>query len=338
MRSLFRPLYSILILIALCVFGSSSALSEEAAPQVYMLSTPIEQTTELPKALAGAWLVSDFGFAVFDAYIGYHLTGIPYTMLLTALNSLNLEVLTLYPKQRGLLMLLAEWKRRKDMQEIANVDGVRRIRVFSAGRAERKDPISATLRSKSIVFIETDKTPPGDFISNGWIPVHDLAETKIDLRLRINDEPVGSPIEIPLRSLFSGEPMDPTARAEWISKIDEWNHGFSFLERNVTQKMTAQRKSVEASLEIHGIEHPLGELGSGIAVDRLLAINPTARLIAWVKKLRNQEIEDAGKIFSKDMVVLNPETDEGKTFRDCVESRLYRGLGRALGTMIIRDP
>jgi hypothetical protein len=234
--------------------------------RLYMLTTPIEQTTELTRGIKAAALAFDVLVVTTKATIAYHVAG-RYPAGMVVLNGMLTEVGTFTAETRGLMAAQSLHNRKKELQEIANGDGVEQIRVFTVGDFNNRGITSATLHSTSIVFAETNGEMPADHRGSEWVPVENPDHAKIRLTLRINGQEKGEPIDIPLEDLFNGTPAVDRPSERRKSRTQIARAGDRRRARNRRRRVShrQRRRGQQVRRQDLGYDAhaPGGELGEG---------------------------------------------------------------------------
>jgi hypothetical protein len=122
--------------VALLIFAPFCNVAR-ADTELYMLSDTLSQTVRLSKPLA----LADFGVSMTyatGATIGaYHLSGgnVAVTTLAGLYQYLG-EVPPLLGKMRAIMEVSGRWKNQKNLQKIADIEGVEKLHVFTTGHEE----------------------------------------------------------------------------------------------------------------------------------------------------------------------------------------------------------
>lgn len=287
---------------------------QSAYAETYILSRPIEQATRLKLSWVAA--SSAYNLGVLDipkVVVAYHTTGSVKAAAAVGALSLLYEAGFGAPvAPRGHLKLFAEWKRRKNIQQIANIPGVNQIRLISAGKLENHSYLTATLHTKSIAFIETDgPLSPDRPDFKDWQKVDDLDSSKLVLRLKKNGEETATPIEIPFKELFESKEIDPEHRAQWIAEVTKWDKSRPLKERLLSSSASGDQIAIETSIVMNGEETKIGDLASGKTIHKVLKNTLTDKVLNWAKKLGNTGASKSpAKIGSKNITVVEKEDFE----------------------------
>jgi hypothetical protein len=226
------------------------------------------------------------------ATIAYHVAG-RYPAGMVVLNGMLTEVGTFTAETRGLMAAQSLHNRKKELQEIANGDGVEQIRVFTVGDFNNRGITSATLHSTSIVFAETNGEMPADHRGSEWVPVENPDHAKIRLTLRINGQEKGEPIDIPLEDLFNGTHLDARIRQQWIDLLKDEKVGRKLPER-----------AIEGALEIDGAEYRIGkDVAANKSVDKILGTTLTHRAVSLVKGIFSDAPDQGKKLVTHNALV-----------------------------------
>ena len=279
---------------------------------IYMLAEPIEQSTKLTKAWALATFGVDTLYEGGKAFIIYSLSGNPHVAGVAAIHGAIAEVPVYAANTRAQLQLRAWWQRKKDLQKIANIPGVKDIQVFTASSVENMGIAKATLHSNSMVFVETDGSIPAAVGNKEWIPIENLDNAKIQLNLQIDKEAIGSKIEIPLKDFFQGTKLDAEAKQEWIEKLEKWKKTLSFTDRHISKKSFNKLVAISGTLFVDGKEIEIkGNFAAGSAVNKVLGTTLLQKVTSMVRKFFALDSVSGKMLTTNKSLVIEP--DEAKT-------------------------
>jgi hypothetical protein len=177
-------------------------------------------------------------------------------------------------ESRVLQESIAEWRRRKNIQEIAKQDGAKEIRVLTTGHSELTGLYSSRLQSTSFIFLASETPPEGN-----WLKITDPEKTKILLEFHLPDSIVHrEKVEISLADLFSGKQLPDDIRKEWSKSFQLWSNTRPWHQQYLTDK-GIQNLQIEAYL-LRGREMiPLGPLATGKSAKMLVGSGLMQRAI-----------------------------------------------------------
>ena len=259
-----------------------------AEKQLYMMAATYAQETDLSKkAIAASWFVDSlWNFGQTAAY--YSVTGEP----ISALGYLGYQYAASVPLVQENVRLQMEYKswreRQKFLQEVAEVDGVSDLHVFTAGHMKNGNSLQPKLFSNSVIFVESEKAPP-QVKGKEWIAIKKDENAMIRLSLKIQGEEAGTALEIPLKAFIAGKEVDPAIREEWATKIKDFYKGVGFFDRHITHHSANTHLQVESLLVLGDKQINLGEVASGDGVQKLLGIHWRQRAVRAVRNTFSSE-------------------------------------------------
>lgn len=269
----------------------SSLAYSEGEKQLYMLSAVYAQETRLPRAwVLGTWGV-DAAWDLSQAGLYFHLTGDPYGAAAVFTYESGSSVALVTANLRAQMQGKAWWDRRKFLKEVAKLEGVEDLHVFTASELENASILNKTLRSRSIVFIEKNGgETPKPVQGMNWIKVENLEAAKIRMHLDLGGMEAGiADLEIPLKDFLAGHRMDSALRKEWIDKIEEFEKQASWWNRYFRHGHV-QNMRVRSSLIMGEMETDLGEVAVGKGVKKLVGITWKQNLMRGLRKGLGREV------------------------------------------------
>lgn len=299
----------VLLRVALIAFLLPSFVFATDVPRrVFLLAKPSVQTMERGVAWTAVPLTMDLAYGSGATFVYYQATGEPFSTAAMALYQLGTGATGV----KGMVDWgTSKWfdlNRRKELEEIAKTPGVQKIRALTATHTERMGFMSSRLESSTFYFVEVagDEVPK-EFKGAQWLPVDDLAGTKLRLNLKLEGHYKVAPAEISLQQLFDGHPLDAETERIWKAAIGEWTHKQPLMDRYVTHK-SINGMRIEASL-VRGEEVlDLGNWATGRGVlsqigdtwfqnlKRFLAVNVRGKTEDEARKLiRARETEVLAK-------------------------------------------
>ncbi len=301
-----------------------------ARADTYILRQPIQQTTELTRKWALTSLGVDLTISAAKAGTIYYLTGSTQAAGTVAINDAIFEIPMMAASPRAQLNAWAAWKRREHVKKIANIPGVEKIRVITAGRVENHSYLTATLHSQSVVFIETQGALPSELGTlEDWRKLDDLESSRLHLQLKIADQPAGSPIEVSLSDLFGKKALAPEGREEWLNEIANWKQDFSAWQKLNLIKPIDNALSIETDLLVKDEKLKIGELTSGKGVQKTLRNSAPQKLIDWVRSsILNSKGHGTMKLTQKTITVRK----KGESKPNCKEI-----VKQILGNLYFRE-
>ncbi len=293
-----------------------------------MLADTLSQTVPLSKPFAVANLGASMFYATGLTLGAYHASGgdVAVTTLVGLYQYLG-EVPGLVVKSRAIMEVSGRWENQKSLQKVANLDGVERIHVFTAGYAKYWTVIPNQLHTNSLVLIEADNDHLPAVLGSHWIHVKKDGDAKVRLELRIQGAATAGYLEIPIHEFIQGTTLSEPIKKEWKAEISKWKKQLPFWKRHVSTKKFSQEVSIVGTLIYDGKEKPLGEMAAGGATKKILNEGMIRSALGWIKSHVANFEEDKSQKFTRKIDVLDLEE---------APSACAARIRKLLGTAIIR--
>lgn len=278
-----RILCLILCLLTWPVPGWSSLVlsnTEAGSRHVYLLSAPIEQKVKGNCVAVGAIWALNLSWttaSVVGTYLCFH---DPISAGMIATWDLSQDILYSTSEVRTANEVVARWRRRKDLREIAKATKAQEIRVITTGSSRQLGLFNATLDSKSFIFVETTSDqPPPAYQGKEWLHVGDVENTKVRMRFELPGYEKELPaLEISLADLFKGTKIPVEVENAWRAGMKDWNKQFPAWERYVTHRTFNKEAKVTAELVKGGEALALGDYATGHSIKHMLGMSKFQRL------------------------------------------------------------
>jgi hypothetical protein len=295
------------------IFFLASTWAADEEKHLYMLSKPIEQSTILDKRLAYGIFGFDVIWSMGKGFLYTHLSHNRAAMSVIAWDLAVSQVPIYEVKSRLALETIAQWHRRKDLRDIAQVQGVNDIRIVTVAQPSKESKFfEKSLDSTSTVFVETSKPLQEQFKGQDWVELHPDDDPKWRFRLKIGGETIGQ-YDVPLEDVFNGTRLEKDLREQWNEAINGGKlslpqHFVNAVKQHIPFKehIPFMNPPIDSTIEnvlvLNGkeVEKTRGLFAEGSAVDKLLGNAFMQRLnkAVW-NDFFDYRFPDSKKIFAK---------------------------------------
>lgn len=274
-------------------------------PKLYMLADAIPQRIPVDKFVILKRLGISATYTSLPILSAYHLSGGKISAAITmAAYEYATEAFTTPGYLKLLLELDGKWKDKANLQKIANLEGVDKIHIFTAGYTEYRGVYPKALNNLSLIFVESKGEPPPDVLGSKWVELNTQGNSKIRISMNIKGEPVGESVEVPVHEFLYGMTLDPKIKESWLNEIREWVKPIPILKRPFKNARFAKEVSLHGTLVTESGEKSLGEIAAGKGIYKTLDVG----VLNWIKRLFLRVNANSPTHFARTFNVLPPDS------------------------------
>ncbi|MCB0356108.1 MAG: hypothetical protein KDD40_03830 [Bdellovibrionales bacterium] len=276
-------------------------MSENSA-RVFMYPEVLEQEVHLNLLQRTAFVTVDLGIAAMWATLAGLASNWDYTLMSTTfLGDAALGFLAIPLYSTALLEAMGIYKKKKELQSMANLDGGRYLHVYTGGPKEYTHffgwpYIAKWMKTRSLVFL-TGSRELNNSLNNSdvkLIPISDPHNSYVELQLKIFNEDIGlQKLRIPLIKILHGYEMPLEIQEEWTDAV----------KNTVIHSRSEFNFTIEAHLHLfNGEKLVLGFVADDLLVKNILSLTKIAKLKKWLINYRTKFIARKKRIYKSKYV------------------------------------
>ncbi|MCB0389924.1 MAG: hypothetical protein KDD58_01480 [Bdellovibrionales bacterium] len=262
----------------------------EKPARIYLYPEIIEQEVKLSLLQRSAFVVIDLGIASVWALLAGMASSWDYTIMTsTFLADASLGFLAIPVYSSGVIETIGLYKKKKDLQGLANLEGGRYIHVYTGGPKEYNHLfgfpyIAKWMNTRSLVFVSGSKnlSESVSTFNKELIPIFDPEKSTIQLTLKIHDEDSGlTKVNMPLIDVLRGYTIPAEVQVEWAEAVENSNYNKK-LESNFT---------IEAELFLeNGNKKTLGRVADDLMVKKILVLTKSMKFKKWFYEISKKYV------------------------------------------------